>query len=182
MFVRARSDAEPIGWAVVVQRMPGRSARIGRRLSMEHCTVQGKGLLDLRGFSPESPCKVEIKGSAALAEALLALETSSPGAPPTPKALDWTGQGNQYDIRGKSWVVLSPEGAPELPSGPTDMTSWSKLAKETDLLPPPIRFQSDPAALSQSPRPQDFGILGQGIKRAGADPSQVGPTGKSAKP
>jgi serine/threonine-protein kinase len=181
MMVRAGSDDPPIGWGVRARSQPGGSPKAARRLILDRCTMKGKGLLDLVEFSPEEPLKVDITGCAVLAEALLAWETPKPGTPLSPEALDWTGQGNQYDLRGKSWVVLTPEGAPELADEPTDLATWARRFKETDALPPPIPFQTDPAALTEPPRPRDFAINNTGARPVGADPDQVGPSARGKK-
>jgi serine/threonine-protein kinase len=176
MMVRAKTDAQPIGWAVRIRRTPGGSSKVARRLLMEHCTVKGKGLLHLADFSPESPLHVDIKECATMADAALAWETPKPGTPLTAEALAWKGEGNQYDIHGTAWVVLSPEGTPELPDGPADLASWRSKMNEHDPLPPPIRFRVPPESLSETPQPSDFGLIDQDARSPGADPSRVGPS------
>jgi serine/threonine-protein kinase len=181
MIVRTDTDERPIGWGVRARNMPGGSAQGGRRLVLDRCTMKGEGLLDLVDFSSEDPLKVDVTGCAVLAEALLAWETPKPGTPLTPEALAWMGAGNQYDLRGKSWVVLKPEGTPELPDGPTDLAAWAKQFKESDTLAPPVKFLTDPAALPESPGPRDFTILDTGPRSVGADPEQVGPSAQGKK-
>ena len=176
MMVRARTDAQPIGWALRIRRAPGGNTKERRRLVLEHCTAKGAGLLDLVDFSPQSPLQVGIKQCAVMAEALLAWQTSKPATPLTAEALDWKGEGNQYDIRGKSWVVLSAEGMTELPDGPIDLASWRSKVTEQDPIPPPVRFRVDPESLSESPQPGDFAIIDPEVHPPGADPDHVGPT------
>ena len=202
MFVHNRSlgssSADPApaggggvfgGWAVRLRSMPGGSGKAGRRLLMDHCTTQGRGLLDLAGFSPLAPVTVNLPSCAVLADALVAWETVTPraGAPATPPsrdALSWLGQGNEYDIRGKSWLLLAPGGGPlvPLPDGPTDLKAWDHaMGSERDSLPPPLRFATDPSARSEHPVPADFAVADQGTSRpVGADPAQVGPVGRAA--
>jgi serine/threonine-protein kinase len=176
MMVRTRTDELPIGWGVRARNMPGEFARAGgRRLVLDRCTMKGEGLLDLVDFSSEDPLKVDITGCAVLAEVLLAWESPKPGTPLAPEALVWTGQGNQYDLRGKSWIALTPEGTPELPEGPTDLASWAKRFKESDSISPPVKFPTDPSALPESPGPRDFAVFDTGPRSVGADPEQVGP-------
>jgi serine/threonine-protein kinase len=176
MMVRAKTDDQPIGWGVKVRNMPGLHDKKRRRLTLDHCTVKGKGFVDLAEFSALSPMVVDVKSCAVLADALLAWETPPPGSPFDEKAVAWTGEGNQYDLRGKSWVVLSSrENGKELPGGPTDLVSWTKIGKETGTLLPPVKLHTDPSALSESPTPADFAVEEQSTGAAGADPKQVGP-------
>jgi serine/threonine protein kinase len=181
MIVRTDTDEQPIGWGVRARNMPGGAARSGRRLVLDRCTMKGEGLLDLVDFSSEDPLKVDITGCAVLAEALLAWETAKPGTPLTREALAWTGSGNQFDLRGKSWVVLTSQGTPELPDGPTDLDAWAKRFQESDTLVPPVKFLTDPAALPESPGPRDFTVISTGPRSAGADPEQVGPSARGKK-
>jgi|GEM_PF-995260 len=177
MIVRGKAGDQPIGWGLRVRRMGGGSGKNPRTLILDHCTFQGKGLLDLVDFSPQSPYKVVIKHCAVSADtSLMAWEPSTPDTPLDKQTVLWSGVGNQYDIRGKSWVVLSSvEPVRELPDGPTDLSSWSKIGTETEAVPPPVKFQTDPATLSESPRPADFAVQDQGALSLGADPKQVGP-------
>ena len=178
----ARTDAQPIGWALRIRRAPGGNTKERRRLVLEHCTAKGAGLLDLVDFSPQSALQVGIKQCAVMAEALLAWQTSKPATPLTAEALDWRGNGNQYDIRGKSWVVLSTEGMTELPDGPIDLASWRSKVAEQDPIPPPVRFRVDPESLSESPQPSDFAIIDPEVRPPGADPDRVGPTAPPERP
>jgi serine/threonine-protein kinase len=179
---KAKADDPASGWAVRVRRTPGGAGKAGRRLVLEHCTVKGAGLLDLVDFSPQAPAQVEIKACAAMAEALLSWQTPKPGTPLTAEALGWKGRDNQYDIRGKAWIVQGPEGSPELPDGPTDLASWRSRMEEVDPLPPPIRFQVSPESLSESPRPRDFALIDQDANPPGADPDHVGPGAAPTRP
>ena len=176
MMVRAATDDRPFGWAVRVRRAAGRAAKGPRRLVLDHCTVKGEGLLDLVDFSPESPLKVEIDACAVMADAILAWVPPEPGTSLTPDALDWKGQWNQYDIRGKAWVVLSPRGTPELPDGPSDLASWRSNMKELEPFRPPIRFRTPPESLSDSSTPGDLAVIDLDVQTPpGADPDKVGP-------
>jgi serine/threonine protein kinase len=181
IFVRARAGAPPSGWALRVRSKPGGGVNLSRRLVLDRCTVLGKGLFDLAGFSPQMPYKVEVKGCAVFADALLAWQPQAPGLPPSDETLRWLGQDNLYDVRGKAWVVLSPQGSPELPDGPTDLDSWTKLVDESTPLPPPAKFQIEPANLPESPSPRDLLVIGT-ERPVGADPDRVGPRTKSSKP
>ena len=60
--------------------------------------------------------------------------------------------------------------------GPADLESWTKLVgNEREPVAPPIRFATDPSALSEHPVPRDFAITDQGGRPTGADPALVGP-------
>ena len=49
-----------MGWALRVSNLPGGRGKPVRRVVMEHCTVKGKGLLDLADFSSQHPCDVQV--------------------------------------------------------------------------------------------------------------------------
>jgi serine/threonine-protein kinase len=178
MMVQTGSDAQPIGWGLRVRRVPGGKTGEHRRLVMEHCTARGEGLLELVDFTPQASLQVAIKECVVRAHALLAWQTPSPGTPLTSDAMEWTGEGNQYQIRGKSWVVLSSEGTAALPDGPVDLASWRSKVDEHDPLPPPVKFRTSPESLPESPGPSDFAIIDPAIRPPGADPARVGPDGR----
>jgi eukaryotic-like serine/threonine-protein kinase len=182
------SASRSSGWAVRLRSMPGGFAKNSRRLVLDRCTAKGQGLLDLVGFSPEAPVIVDPTACAVQAETLLSWE---PDAPPDKEsdslnrqALSWSGKDNQYDILGKSWVVLGAKNglpATPMPGGPTDLDSWIRLlGNERDPIPPPIRFATDPAALPAHPESSDFVLTGQGSRSAGAEASRVGPGARTA--
>ncbi|SIO56161.1 serine/threonine protein kinase [Singulisphaera sp. GP187] len=180
---KAKAGEPPSGWALRVRAKPGGNAneKLGRRLVLDHCTILGKGLFDLVGFSSQLPYKVEVKGSAVLADAVLAWEPQPTGLPPSNEALQWQGQDNLYDIRGKAWITLSPQGTPELAGGPSDLDSWTKQVDESAPLTPPIKFRTDPTTTSESPSPRDFLVL-DSERPVGAEPDRVGPRPKPTKP
>src|SRR5207245_2306213 len=118
-----------------------------------------------------APVKVDLNGCAALTDALISW---APGAPPTPKALGWSGRNDQYDVRGGSWVRLAAD-AP-MPDGPTSLDAWSKaFGPEAAPAPPPVRFATDPASLSGEAHPRDFAVESLAAQAPGADPAFVGP-------
>jgi serine/threonine-protein kinase len=175
MMVQTRSESQPAGWGLRVRQTPGGSAGGRRRLVMEHCTTWGEGLLELVDFAPRTSLQVTIKECAVRSQALLGWQTPKPGTPLTTDALDWKGEGNQYDIRGKSWVVVSSDGASELPDGPIDLASWRQKADERDPVLPPVKFRTSLESLPESPGPDDFAIVDPAVRPPGADPAQVGP-------
>jgi serine/threonine-protein kinase len=179
----------PSGWAIRVRSMPGGGQKSGRRLVMEQCTVCCQGFVNFDGFSPHGPATVTLTACAVRSEAMLVWSPEEPvgsskpppPAPPGRDALSWTGKHNQYDIRGKSWVLLAATGSPTAPmkDGPTDFESWAKLlGNERETVPPPIRFASDSPGLPEHPAPSDFAITEPGATPIGADPALVGPCAK----
>ncbi len=180
MMVRPKA-AE--GWAVRARNHFGGDGKSAiRTVILERCTAQGKGLLELADFSPRYPVEVEVKECAAVTNTLLAWEhPKSEDMPLTPEALHWSGQGNQYDVRGKAWIVLKPEGATELANGPTDLSSWRKRFTDRAAIQPPVKFATDPSLLSEAPQPSDFAIATEGAYHVGADPGQVGPSAGPAR-
>jgi serine/threonine-protein kinase len=173
MMVHAPVDDKPAGWGLRVRCMPGGAPKGKRQLALEHCTVLGRGLLDVVDFTSRMPYRVEVKECAAAVDALLAWEPLEPPA----TVLTWTGQGNQYEVQGKSWVVLSPADAAPLRDGPTDLDTWGKFVRETAPLTPPLKFHTAPADRSEAARPEDFAIEGS-RGAVGADPKQVGPAAR----
>ena len=187
LLVRTKGgDKAPGGWAVRLQNMPGGTAGVARRLELERCTSFGQGFLEVSGFSPTAPLSVKLTGCAVVADTLLSWQPSAPADPkarearPTREALPWAGRDDQFDVRGTGgWVrfVAAPGAAPvPLPDGPTDLASWNRdFATETNSVPPPVRFATDPASLSEHPEPSNFAIADLGIRPVGADPALIGP-------
>ena len=99
------------GWAVKLKLDGGGRAGIKNpppHLILEHCTVEDAGLIDLTNNSAPSPVGVEVNHCAVKAKALLACR---PGT--LLSQVRWRGMGNQYDISGRVWIVLSAsEGTP----------------------------------------------------------------------
>jgi len=165
---------ELYGWGVKVQSVGSGSPQ--SHLILEHCTVEGAGLLDLTSSRVLAPLQVEVNHCAVRAEALLACRLSKPGEPLTAQ-FDWRGQGNQYDILGRFWMVLSAsQGTPE--TAVTDLDSWLRVAaKDSEPIRDKLKYQTDPAARSAALRPRDFTIEASGPPQTkpGADPGKVGP-------
>jgi serine/threonine-protein kinase len=166
------------GWGVEVQLVGGDPKKVAqRRLVLEHCTVEGAGLLDLFSDLVQSPFQVEVKHCAVLADALL---SCSPGRPTTAQ-VHWLGEDNQYNIRGPDWIVRSGSpGTPAPSTSVTDLESWRAVALERNPILAKIEYLTDPAARSNPPQPQEFAIEVPGLlaTKSGADPNQVGPWGR----
>ena len=125
-------------------------------LIIEHCTVEATGLIDLTSAHPSSVLNVEVNYCAIKAEALLACRRGSPAS----TQLHWQGVGNQYDILGRVWIVLSArEGTPAISSGATDLQSWLQFASgDRNPIQDKLKFLTDPKARRVLDQPGDFRI------------------------
>src|SRR5262249_50711029 len=141
-------SSEPRGWALGIELVSGIEPK--GHLTLDHCTIEGAGLLELTGGEVRSPLPAEVNFCDVRADALLA------GQPRKPEArrdtvLTWQGLGNRFQIHGGFWVVQSARRmTPAATLGVTDLKSWSQFV----------------AREAESPEP------------AGADPTQVGPLGR----
>jgi len=179
-------SAELHGWGVKFQASSGGGPQ-GKppqsHLILEHCTIEGAGLLDLTGSPLLTPLQIEVNHCAVRADALLAWKPK-PNQPSNSLAdqVHWLGLGNQYDILGKSWIVLSAsQGTPAFSINITDLESWLRVAtKDKDSIPTKLEFLTDPAAQSDSFQPRDFAIKASATlqTKPGADPELVGPWGR----
>ncbi len=175
IFTRTGPEAAPGGWAIRVRYAESVPNKVARQLRMDRCTVFGHGLMELVDFSAGSRYTVHIADTAVRAQVLLSWTPAPPSLPLPREVLNWSGRGNQYDVRGKPWAVLSASETPAWPKGPTDLTSWLKIMPEEDPLRGQIGFRIDPSAGSLSARPPDFTITNGGPKPTGAEPGSVGP-------
>jgi eukaryotic-like serine/threonine-protein kinase len=168
-------SAELHGWGVKFQ------ASTGGHLILDHCTFEGAGLLDLTGRPLPTPLQIEVNHCAVRADALLAWKPNQPGDSLAGQ-VHWQGEGNQYDILGKSWIVLSAsQGTPAFSLNITDLESWLHVAtKDHDAIRTKLEFLTDPSARLGSFQPRDFAIKEPAALRAkpGADPELVGPWGR----
>ena len=167
------------GWGVKLQLGAGGGGAgvVNPRthLLLEHCTIEAAGVIDMTNSPASSPLKVDVNYCTVKAEALLAYERDvTPSSP-----IRWRGVGNQYDILGRVWIVLSAsEGTPAFSSAVTDLQSWLRFAPEDSK---PIRekisFLTDPEARMKLTQPRDFKIQAPVTPqtRSGADPELVGP-------
>jgi hypothetical protein len=180
-------SAEPRGWGVKFLTTSSAASRTELpqgRLILDHCTFEGAGLLDLTGSTIKSPLPIEVNHCAVRAEALLACKPNQPVNSLANLVL-WLGSGNQYDIRGQSWIVLSAnsERTPGLSFDIIDLDSWLRVAtKDQNVIRTKLEFVSDSAPRSDSFPSRDFAIKASGTLptqgKAGADPELVGPWGK----
>jgi serine/threonine-protein kinase len=177
----ARTGARELhGWAVRLQHLLGGPPQTNNEqpcLVFDHCTFEGAGFVDLGNRPPPSPYRVEVKHCAVRAEALLAWKPSKPDESPTAQ-IKWLGAGNQYDIRDRSWIVLSAsQGTPALSTEVVDFDSWSTVAREIEPIRARLHLQIDSQARSGQLQPHDFAISHSGPtdRTPGANPELVGP-------
>jgi hypothetical protein len=180
MIVPRPRVTERRGWAVELHLAPGGGKpSVARRLVLERCTFEGAGFLGLDPAEVQSSLEIEVKHCAVRAEWLLAWKPLKPEdrfENGFAKQFHWHGEGNQFEIRGRSWIVLSKEGTPALSAGVTDLDSWSKFAvRESDPIRTALIYRTDPAARSDPLLPKDFAIISP--NPPGADPKQVGHEG-----
>jgi eukaryotic-like serine/threonine-protein kinase len=187
MIVPARGPGEGqpsewYGWGVKLQFVragnPAGKAP-SRHLILDHCTMEGAGLLDLATIVDPTPLQVEVKHCLVQADALVACKPNTDLS----KQILWKGESNQYGILGHSWIVHSAsQGGPALSSDAvTDLDSW-KLVEPNDSNPiaNKLKYKTDPSARSTPLRPSDFAVEASGPPQTkpGADPEQVGPWSK----
>ena len=132
-------------------------------------------MIDLTDSPGLSALEVEVNNCAIKAGALLACKH---GVPPASQ-IRWRGKGNQYDIFGPTWIVLSAStGTPALSIAATDLKSWSLFAPE-DRNPSQekLAFQTDTATQTTLAQPGAYKIQSQTSNQLtpGTDPEQIGP-------
>jgi serine/threonine-protein kinase len=169
------------GWGVKLEPISQASSRARSQLSLEHCTLEGAGLLELVEGPAAASFFVEVRHCAVRGNALLAWKPRTPGSS-LAKKLRWAGLGNQFEILGRSWVVLSAsQGTPALSSEVTDLESWARMVgQEIDPFRAKLTYHTDPATRSSSLQPKVFAVEGASHPGAkpGADPELVGPWSK----
>jgi eukaryotic-like serine/threonine-protein kinase len=166
------------GWGVKLRIGAGGGANTTNpspHVILDHCTVEQNGLIDATNSSASSPLAVEVDHCAVKAEALLACKRDI-----TPSSqVRWRGVGNQYDILGRVWIVLSAsEGTPAFSNAATDLQSWSLFAPgDSEPTQEKLEFLTDPMARMELTQPHDFKIQGPVARqiRPGASPELVGP-------
>jgi eukaryotic-like serine/threonine-protein kinase len=147
-------------------------------LILDHCTVEGAGLLDLTSSPGPASIRLEVNQCVFRANALMAF---NPKRPKQPEQIQWKGMANQYDILGRSWIVHSTEGSPALSTDATDLDSWLHITPgEKKTIQSKLKYQNDPARRPASLRPHDYAIEPPTPpqSRPGADPRLVGPWSK----
>ena len=166
------------GWGVKLQLGAGGGAKLtipSSHLILEHSTIEAAGLIDVTNSSAPAPLEVDVNHCAVKAEALLACKRD---IDPTSQ-IRWRGVGNQYDMLGRVWIVLSAsEGTPAFSNAATDLQSWSLFAPgDSKPTQEKLEFLTDPMARMSLAQPRDFRIQAPVASqiRPGADPELVGP-------
>ena len=148
-------------------------------LILDHCLVEGAGLFDLTSSRGPAPLRVAVNHCTFRTNSLLALNRKRPK---NEDQIHWDGEGNQYDVRGRSWIVESAsEGSPAFSKDVVDLESWLRITPgEKKTIKTKPKYLIDPATRSESRRPSDFAIEGLPLPEdhSGADPSLVGPWSK----
>lgn len=178
----AGSTPELRGWAIGVDLAPTPApGPRNRRLVLDHCTIEGAGLLEITGRPGQIPLTAEVGHCAVRVESLLAWKPAQP-ADPLAADLTWRGVGNQLHVLGRTWVVQSAATmSPALTHAVTDLASWSKfVAGETEAIPTPILYITPARERPDPPRPRDLASdpPPPPARPAGADPALVGAAGK----
>ncbi len=144
-------------------------------LILEDCTFEGAGLIDVTKSPSLSPIHVKVNHCAVKATAILACK---PVASPSSQ-VNWQGEGNQYDILGRYWIVLSAsEGTPAFSNAVTDLSSWLLFAPaDSDSIAEKLTFVIDSKVRAKSLEPRNFTIQAPSLSRPrpGANPELVGP-------
>jgi eukaryotic-like serine/threonine-protein kinase len=173
------SDPKLNGWGIEVRVMSSPNGSGRRRLKLQQNTIASYGFLDMSSGSI-APIQVEIKRCAVRAEALLAWKPDKP--PPNKEVpstrVQWDGQNNHYEIKGKHWILHSPRGeqTPLFQLEVTDLDSWQKLfTKDFTPIRGKLKFAKDEKPNNDTPVPRDFDIEGGTRGRAGAVSSEIGP-------
>ncbi len=180
MFVPSTTAAPDwYGWALRVDILSSVAAQPnapGHRLVLDHCTIDQVGFLELASGTSQSVLQIDAAHCAIHAEALLAC----PGPPNNPsqaaiERIRWFGSGNQLDITGKSWILVSAErGTAALSKAVVDLDSWLKTAaREEQIVRSKIQFKTEPRSRIDPLEAADFAI--QGEANTGANPARVGP-------
>ena len=177
--------SEWYGWALQIPTPSGATPNLKTPphvLTLDHCTFDGVGFLDLVAGTTSLIVECDVKHCAIRAEALIAFSSTSKPVQPAFDRVRWVGVGNQIQIRGKSWVVLgADQGTPTLSAkSVVDLDDWIKTgAKEEQPIRAEIRFQTPLKERGKSPLPSDFAVATPPppATTPGADPARVGPGG-----
>ncbi len=175
----AQSAAPWYGWGVRLQLGSVGAARKGGppppHLILESCTVESAGVIDVTPSTPGAALDVEVNHCAVRAETLLACNRDVPPS----SQIRWRGEGNQYDILGRVWIVLSArEGTPSFSTTITDLPGWQRFAPgDIKSIAAKLIFMTEPAARLESPQPGDFQVRASTAlpTKPGASAELVGP-------
>jgi len=178
MFVPGGTPTEAVkrghpvrtGWGLRMRFHAGGPQTGERSIRLERCTFTGEGLIRLEGFSEQLPATLNVLACAIRSEALLSWTPDPADAPLNAASMRWTGEKNQLDIAGASWVV-GPPGSPEI----ADLDAWSKLATEREPVQAAIQFPLEPETADGRLAPAAYAVKPTGKVAPGANPAEVGP-------
>jgi serine/threonine protein kinase len=177
ILVPTAETASSGGWGVRVRYGGMAATKAPRRISFDHATIAGGGLLEVVGFPTTQPLIVNLDHVAVQTRVLLAW-TPLKGDPEKDwsKGLKWTGKGDRYDVTGSPWVLASTDGNRPMPDAPTDLKSWSEALKtDTDAIDRSFKFAAPLPMEIAAIDPEGFTLTGDDLAGVGADPKQVGP-------
>lgn len=178
MFVPGGTPTEAVkrghpvrtGWGLRMRFHAGGPQTGERSVRLEHCTFTGEGLIRLEGFSEQLPATLSVQACAIRSETLLAWTPDPADAPLNAASMRWTGEKNQLDVAGASWVV-GPPGSPEI----ADLDAWSKLAVEREPVQTAIQFPFEPETGGGRLAPAAYAVKPTDKVAPGANPNEVGP-------
>ncbi len=155
-----QTEGQPLegyGWGVKLQISAGGVAKAKNaepHLTLEYCTFAGTGLIDATKSQGSFQLEIKVNHCAVEAKAVLACK---PALSPSSQ-VHWLGEGNQYDIHGRFWIVLSAsEVTPAFSSSVTDLNSWVLFAPgDNKPIPNKLVFLNDPAVRAKSLQPRDY--------------------------
>jgi serine/threonine-protein kinase len=106
------------------------------QLTLDHCTFRGTGLLELSGFTDRSPLKVRMSGSLIQADTLINWEPGDSASNWSRDSVQWSGEGNRFELRGRSWVLHGGLATSPPPTADSDVNdeveSWARqIARNT---------------------------------------------------
>ncbi len=168
MFVRPPEGDNAAGWPLSVRSM-GVNREGVPKVTFDHVTNWGAGLLRAEGFSPSLPLQVEVSQSVLSTHALLMWSGTFP------EGLNWTGSNNIYEVSGAAWVVRPPDGFNAVENSPSSLDSWTEGSiQEEDARVMDVRFVDEAPAVKH--RPGDFALMNVDEPKPGANPGEVGPS------
>jgi eukaryotic-like serine/threonine-protein kinase len=179
----ARDPADPqpsegYGWGAKLRfsaAIPPEAKAFQPIFSFDRCTLEGEGLFDLTESTGPAPVPVDVRRCVLRVNTVLAV---NPKGRPLDQII-WHGEGNQYEVLGRSWIVNSAsQGTPLLSASAMDLNDWVDFVRhEKDPVRTPLKYRIDPSLRGELLRPRDFAIdaSAQPQSPPGARPELVGP-------
>ncbi len=160
-------------WALRLQYMSGRSSGLLRKLVLDHCTIAGSGLIQLAGFTPQTPLQIEATGCAVRTSMLIGCD--APASERWLQALQWSGKGNRLDVAPARWWLALGKPAPGAATAAVDRDAWLRQAREEEPSSGKITFWGAVDAHPEGLEPGDYAIESVQPGHVGARADQVGP-------